>query len=381
MLVMSANAQNASIISGTVKNSSNLESLAAVTVSLKGSSQGTFTDDKGNFKLTVAQKAPYTLVFTSVGFESKEVAVDASNKVNVTLKPTYVLGSEVVVAASRVGERILESPVTIEKISSSTIKTSPTSNYYDILANLKGVDMITASLTFKSIGTRGFNVSGNVRANQLVDGMDNQAPGLNFAVGSIVGLTELDVDNIELLPGASSVLYGSGGMNGTILINSKSPFKYQGLSFQIKQGVNHVDNFQRPQAAYKDYTVRWASKVGDRFAYKISAEYTEAQDWLAKNTTDYLRTSTANAPNGQVISGTRYTDPNYDGVNVYGDETNYNLNNISGLVKAGVTGLLGAPTFNAFYGAAAGFSNYAGYSSFLQAQLISNNIIFIKLIF
>ncbi|MBK8951504.1 MAG: hypothetical protein IPM85_03345 [Chitinophagaceae bacterium] len=60
--------------------------------------------------------------------------------------------------------------------------------------------------------------------------MDNQAPGLNFAVSTIVGLTDLDVDNIEILSGASSALYGSGGMNGTVLINSKNPFKYQGLA-------------------------------------------------------------------------------------------------------------------------------------------------------
>jgi hypothetical protein len=92
---------------------------------------------------------------------------------------------------------------------------------------LKGVDITTSSLTFVTPTTRGFNSSGNYRFNQLVDGMDNQAPGLNFSVSSIVGLSELDVDNIELLQGASSALYGSGGMNGTMLMNSKNPFKYQ----------------------------------------------------------------------------------------------------------------------------------------------------------
>jgi outer membrane cobalamin receptor len=61
-------------------------------------------------------------------------------------------------------------------------------------------------------------------------------------------LTDLDVDNIEVLSGASSVLYGSGGMNGTVLISSKNPFKYQGLSYNIKQGIMHVDGKQRPAA-------------------------------------------------------------------------------------------------------------------------------------
>ncbi len=377
IMAISANAQTASAISGTVKNSNSSESLSAVSVTVKGGNAGTFTDDKGNFKLVTNQKAPLTLVFSSVGFESKEVVVDVkTTNLSVTLTPSYVLGSEVVVSASRVAERILESPVSIERVSSAQIKAAPAVNYYDILANLKGVDVVAASLTFKSITTRGFSGSGNTRLNQLIDGMDNQAPGLNFAVGTMVGLTELDVDNMELLPGASSALYGSGGMNGTVLINSKNPFKYQGLSFQIKQGVNHVDNYQRPQAAFKDYTVRWASKIGDRFAYKVSAQYTEAQDWLANNTTNYSRNT--GSPNGQTISGWRESDSNYDGVNVYGDETTSTLSSIYGSVRTGVLGALTAAyggntaaantAFGQLFGAAqAGpySTNLATYTAFL----------------
>ena len=336
LIVFTANAQNASSVSGTVKNASTSETIAAVSVTLKGENAGTYTDDRGNFKLSVTKKAPYTLVFSSVGFSSKEVVVNGNTgSLSVSLTPAFVLGSDVVVAASRVPEKILESPVTIERISAANIRNAPATGYYDILGNMKGVDAVAASILFRSVSTRGFNGSGNTRMNQLIDGMDNQAPGLNFSVASIVGLTELDVDNIELLPGASSALYGSGGMNGTVLISSKNPFKYQGLSFQIKQGVNHIDNYERPKASFKDYTVRWASKIGDRFAYKVSAQYTEAQDWLPMNTSNYSRTS--GNGNGLPIAGTRLTDPNYDGVNVYGDETTLNI--ATGLiapVKAGI---------------------------------------------
>ena len=198
MVALNANAQTAGTVKGTVKNSTNAETLTAVTVSLKGSNNGTYTSDKGTFTLPVSVKPPFTLVFSSVGFETKEVSVTDFSNISVSLKPSFVLGSEVVVAASRVSERILESPVTIERINTNAIKSAPATNYYDILANLKGVDIVAASLTFKSISTRGFNGSGNTRLNQLIDGMDNQAPGLNFSVGSVIGLTELDVDNIEL---------------------------------------------------------------------------------------------------------------------------------------------------------------------------------------
>jgi outer membrane receptor protein involved in Fe transport len=167
--------------------------------------------------------------------------------------------------------------------------------------------MVASSLTFKSVGTRGFNVNGNLRLNQIVDGMDNQAPGLNFSVGGVIGLTELDVESIELLQGASSALNGQGGMNGTLLINSIDPFKYQGLSFQIKQGVNHVANYQRNAAPYYDWSMRWAKKVSDKFAFKIASQYVQAQDWVANGKRDYSRTT--GTPNGLVIPGTRDTDP------------------------------------------------------------------------
>jgi len=376
LVVFTANAQNAISVSGTVKNATTSETVAAVSVTLKGNNSGTYTNDRGNFKLTVSQKAPYTLVFSSVGFTNKEVVVnDNTASLNVSLTPTYVLGSDVVVSASRVSEKFLESPVTIERISAANIRNAPASGYYDILGNLKGVDVIAASILFRSISTRGFNSSGNNRMNQLIDGMDNQLPGLNFSVSSVVGLTELDVDNIELLPGASSALYGSGGMNGTVLINSKNPFKYQGLSFQIKHGINHIDRSQRPRAPFKDYTIRWASKIGDRFAYKISAQYTEAQDWLANNNSNYSRL--IGNGNGAVISGTRMSDPNYDGINLYGDETSLNIS--SGLidpVKAGILAQLGGgagaiASLAGIQGASASpsFNTLAKYTDFLAKNI------------
>ncbi len=175
--------------------------------------------------------------------------------------------------ASRTQQRYLEAPVTIERLRGATLRNVAAPSYYEAIANLKGVDMHTASLTFRTITTRGFVASGNTKLNQLVDGMDNQAPGLNFSVGNIVGLTEPDVDNIEILSGASSALYGSGGMNGTVLINSKNPFKYQGLSFNIKQGIMHVDDKQTKASPYYDWSFRWAKAWKNKWAFKITSQF------------------------------------------------------------------------------------------------------------
>ncbi|HVG13546.1 MAG TPA: TonB-dependent receptor [Chitinophagaceae bacterium] len=309
------------VLSGNVKNVAAGESVPAVSVTVKDVPGGTFTDSKGDFKLSVP-KLPVVLQFSSVGYESKELTVEsASSSLQVDLTPASSLGQEVVVSASRVPERILESPVTVERVSAAAIRNSPAAAYYDILGNIKGVDITTSSLTFKTPSTRGFSGSGNLRFNQLVDGMDNQAPGLNFSVGGVIGISELDVESMELLPGASSALYGPGGMNGTLLINSKNPFRYQGLSFQAKQGIMHTDGKYRDPSPYYNWSLRWAKAINNKFAFKIATELISAKDWVAADERNYLRLGTT----GAIIPGTRESDPNYDGVNVYGDETTIDI--------------------------------------------------------
>ena len=321
ILSMAAFAQNTTI-TGNIKNSSTGDDVPAVSITVRGSNAGTYTDEKGNFKLNADAPPPVTLVISSIGYELKEVQVtSASATIDVSLTPASTLGQEVVISATRTPSRILESPVTIERISSANIRNSSSVSFYDMIGKLKGVDVVSSSLTFSTPSTRGFNGSGSTRVNQIVDGMDNQAPGLNFSVGGVVGLTELDVESVELLQGASSALYGPGGMNGAILINSKDPFKYQGLSFQVKTGIMNIDNRDRSASPYYNWSLRWANKVSDKFAFKVGAELIQAKDWVANDYRDYDRLSTT----GAIKTGTRDTDPNYDGVNVYGDETTIDI--------------------------------------------------------
>ncbi len=184
LFVFSAYAQTVTL-KGTVRNSDTKESVPAVSVAVKGTSQGTYTNADGVFTISVS-KLPAVLVFTSVGYQDVEVTVsNASEALVVDFKVNNALGQEVVVAATRTPTRLLESPVTVERLSNTALRNVAAPNFYEALGNLKGVDVHTASLTFRTVTTRGFVSSGNNRLNQLMDGMDNQAPGLNFAVGSM----------------------------------------------------------------------------------------------------------------------------------------------------------------------------------------------------
>src|SRR5690606_35947903 len=168
----------------------------------------------------------------------------------------------------------------------------------------------------RSVNTRGFSANGNTRLVQLMDGMDNQAPGLNFAVGNVVGMSELDVESVELLLGAASALYGPNAINGLLLMNSKSPFTYQGLSAYVKTGLMSASNRTEANTAFYDVAVRFARAFNNRVAIKANIAYLTAKDWQA---TDYRDQSLTNNTNLDNNVENVQNNPTYDGVNWYGD--------------------------------------------------------------
>lgn len=303
-------------VAGYVRNKTSGDPIPAVSVTVKGTHSGTLTNEKGYFKLTTGKAGSVVLVISSIGYATQEIPAAAGNiNLQVDMVPSFAIGNEVVVSASRTRERIMESPVSIERISLAQIKNSAQSDYYNILKNVAGVNFTQSSLTFNSVSTRGGAGSGNTDLGQYLYGMDNRAPGLNFPVGSFLGPPQLDIESVELLPGASSALYGSGGLNGTVVITTKDPFIYEGLSAEVKQGIMHLGKSDPVGASpYYDISFRWAKKVSDRFAFKISGQYIQAKDWMGTDTSNY------DMVHGGKIPGTRATDPNYVGVNVYGNE-------------------------------------------------------------
>ena len=318
-------------VSGTITDASTKEPLIGVSVQVKGKVVGTITNTKGEFSFSVSSAPPFTLIISSVGYESQEMVVSGNNaSINISLKEQAVLGQEVVVSASRVEESVLKSPAAIEKMDIRTIRETASPSFYDALANMKGIDMTTQGLLFKSINMRGFGSTGNPRTVQMIDGMDNQAPGLNFPVDNIVGMPELDVESVEVLPGAASALYGPNAINGLILMNSKSPFLYQGLSATLKTGVMSASNRTEPTTPMADFSMRYAkASKNNKFAFKINLAYITAKDWQA---TDYSNLNLGGIQNGTRGAGVKN---DYDGMNVYGDEVQANMTTVAnGLIAA-----------------------------------------------
>lgn len=323
-LISPAFSQDASLIqiSGKVKDADKGIALSDVSVSIKGTITGTVTNNDGAFQLRTRTRIPFTLVFSSVGFQQQEVTVEKlGSDVQVALATQTVLGNEVVITASRVPEKILQSPVAIEKLDIRAIKETPAPSFYDALGNVKGVQMITSSLTFKVPNTRGFNIPNNFRFMQLVDGVDMQAATLGVPLGNAIGPTELDIASVEITPGAASALYGMNAINGMANLLTKNPFSNQGLSLYVKTGVNHVDGIDRSPGLLTEYAVRYARSFRNKFAFKVNAGYLRGTDWVSDTRTDQNpnKLNTAN-PAYPELNGDN--NPAYDAWNKYGDENN-----------------------------------------------------------
>ena len=308
-----------SSISGTIKDGVGGTTLAGANITVKGSIYGTISDTDGNFELKVKQAPPLVLVFSFIGFKSQEVEIKEANTsgLEITMQESTDLDEVVISGTTIVEQSVMINPVTVEKLNLRALRETPAAEYFDALKSVKGVQVTEGSLNFPSVNTRGFATIANVRFVQLIDGMDASAPLLNFPTGNIVGIGELDAESLELVPGPSSALYGPNAFNGILLMQSKSPFKYQGLSAQFKAGVT-TSEAQGEAFPMFNFGVRYAKAfMNNRLALKVNFSIQDAEDWRSN---DY-KTDRVNPESTIDLSG----NTNFDGLNSYGDETQIGL--------------------------------------------------------
>lgn len=274
------------------------------------SNTGTVTDFDGNFSLSTSKTPPFDITVSNVGLETKTVTVSsAAQSLSITLGESATQLDEIVVSASRMAERIFESPVTVEKFSLQQIERTPAADYFNGLENLRGIQLNQGGLVFNQVTTRGFATVYNEGFVTLVDGMNNQAPVFGFAVGNLVGINELDIQSIEVLPGAASALYGADAYKGIMFLNSKNPFEHEGVSAYYKTGVTQQDAAGNNE--FTDFGVRMATKLGDKWAIKATLSHKEGTEWAA---TDYRHNV-----DGKPVNGYNPSNPDYNAINEYGE--------------------------------------------------------------
>ncbi len=306
LLLVSHIAVSQTVIKGKIIDAGTGEVLVGSTALIKGTTTGAQTDFDGLFQFTTDQKPPFTLQISFIGFETLELPITDDTKYPLSIK----LGNEtktidvVEIKGQRISEKQKAAPLTVETMDRLAIKQTASVSFYEGMGTLKGVDLTTASIGFTIINTRGFNSTSPVRSLQIIDGVDNQSPGLNFSLGNFLGSSELDVLKADLIVGASSAFYGPNAFNGVLSMETKNPFFQKGLAAQVKVGERNL----------LEASIRYANSVknkngNDWVAYKLNLFRLQAYDWEATNYDPVYDTKTSRDNKG-----------GYDAVNRYGDE-------------------------------------------------------------
>ncbi|OAV42773.1 TonB-dependent receptor domain-containing protein [Lewinella sp. 4G2] len=291
-------------LKGKIVDGTSGEDLIGASVLAKGTTTGTVTDFNGDWELTVSG-LPTILQFSYIGYSPTEVEVTSVDQnLKIKLGDDAITTETVEVVGQRISDKQRQAALTVETLDAIAIKQTPAANFYDGLGSLKDVDLTAASLGFKIVNTRGFNSTNPVRSLQTIDGVDNQSPGLNFSLGNFLGASELDVNRVNLVVGASSAFYGPNAFNGVIALETKDPFLQQGLSAQIKVAERSLfeGGFRYAQAFKNKEGQEWIAYKANLFGFR-------ANDWVADNFDPVFETEFGpENPGG------------YDAVNRYGDE-------------------------------------------------------------
>ena len=284
--------------------------LIGVNILVKGTVTGTTTDFDGTFEIQLEQaNLPDTLRFSYTGYAEKDVIITQEElDLQVKMEEGGLILDVVEVTGQRVSEKTKAAALTIESLDANAIKQTAANNAYEGLGALKGVDLTSASIGIKVVNTRGFNSTAPVRILQVIDGVDNASPSVNFALGNFLGASDLDLKGVELIVGASSAFYGPNAFNGVIKMNSQDPFYSEGLGVSLRAAEQNQ----------KEVEFRWADSKENKdgfktMAYKLNFSYLSADDWEANNFASVDSSEIAARENHYA---------GYDAVNRYGDEYN-----------------------------------------------------------
>ena len=265
-------------IRGVVTDDSTGEVLIGANVLVAGTSEGTITDVDGTFEINTSAALPVELEFSYTGYTSKTMSATSSNVGNISLLEGLLLTDEIVVSASRRREKIQEAPASISVVSARKMAASPAStNPARMLMSMPGVTIQQQSAERINIQLRGDGGLFGSATFPIIDYRSLSGPGLGTFDAINSPLSNIDMQRIEVVRGPGSALYGPGVTSGVVHFITKSAIDNPGTTIELMGG--ELSTFGG--------TIRHATKVSDKFGFKINASYKRGGEFtLDPNDTD-----------------------------------------------------------------------------------------------
>lgn len=221
----------------------NGQPLPGVNVIVKGTTTGTTTDFNGNYEITANQGD--VLVFSYVGMASQEKTIGASNVINVTLQEDSNL-SEVIVTASRRGEKLRDVASSITALTSAQLSQQNIAQFDDFVGQIPNISFTGSGPSNRQIILRGISTSTFSQSAKVATYIDDVAVGSStaLAVGSFnrPDVNVFDLDRVEVLRGPHGTRYGANSLGGLLKYVTKSPSVVGDATYEVRIGSSSANN-------------------------------------------------------------------------------------------------------------------------------------------
>lgn len=260
-------------LTGTV-GSQDGETLIGANIVVKGTTTGTVSDENGNYTLPL-DAGNHTVVVSYIGFAAIQKAVTITAGSTTTMNFTLLKGTEldaVVISGSRKPEKLTESPATIETVFAREIE-EYAGNPGELIARQKGIDYFRAGIATPAFNIRGFNSNFNAKNLQVTDGRFSTLVATGLPFGPLNTTIKEDIEQIEVILGPNSTLYGPNAHNGLLNTITKDPRTSAGTTVVLNPGISGDGN------SFFSARLRHAQVLSDKFAFKVVGEYTSATEF------------------------------------------------------------------------------------------------------
>ncbi len=277
ILCVAAVSVQAATLSVTVVDAQTGEKLNDISITVM-SQDGTFNESlsysSGMLEIADLAAGVYTITASAPGYTDKtmanvDLAADGTTSVEIALSSEVIELEQVSVTASRRREKVLEAPASVALVTGSQIRDRVAPSVTEHLKSVRGVDVVNTGLGSSHVVVRGFNnvFSGSLLA--LVDNRIARIPSLRVNAYSLIPTSSEDIEQIEVVSGPGSALYGPNSANGVMHILTRSPFTSQGTTVSIGGGERGV----------MLGSLRHAGVVNETLGYKLSVNGFRGDDW------------------------------------------------------------------------------------------------------
>ena len=259
-------------VTGLVKDAQTGETLLGANVKVSDKAIGTTTDFDGKFSLKVNAAPPFTIEISMLGFKAVSVEITKNNQeVMVSLVEDATSLEEIVFSASRRRQKVQEAPASVSIITPKDILNSAAAvDPVMTLANIAGVQMQQQTANTINIEMRAGSGVFGTSTFPILDYRYLVTPSAGTFYSNQTGMSNIDIQRVEVVRGAASALYGPGVTSGVVHFMSKSPIDYPGTTVEMLGGTLSTTGM----------TVRHAFKNdNDKFGFKVNVRYQRGKDF------------------------------------------------------------------------------------------------------